>query len=637
MCGIVGFVAARGAVVPESSGLRDAVAALAHRGPNESGLYESGGALLGNTRLSIIDLEGGTQPMRNEDGSVVVVYNGEIWNHRALHDELTRRGHRFATRSDTEVLVHGYEEWGDDLTDHLDGMFAFAIWDTRRERLLLARDRVGKKPLYVRSNAQGVAFGSDARSVFLVTGERPEIAKEHVAEYLFQRYLVSPRTLFSGVQRLPAAHRAVYDRGELQTTRYWRLEASESPRELDAGDLGQLLRAATARRLMSDVPIGILLSGGVDSVAVLALARECGADELASFTVGFDDPVYDERPRARAAAKRFSTEHHELVVSAGDFLEAWPRLAWYRDDPIAEASEIPLLLLSEFAGGHVRVALSGDGGDEIFGGYPKYRADKLLRAGGRGTALALRGAMRLRSLRPTHRRLERAADTLTVRDPLLRWVSWFRTMEVATVDDLLSPELVDGRLDARLASGLGALLAPYERLDDDRRMLLGDLFTYLPDNMLLRSDKVLMGGSLEGRMPLLDLEIVTRATSAPAGSRASLLQSKRVLKQATEAIVPSELRGGPKRGFPVPIERFLVEGGRDLVERLLLSDRALGRGIFDPDALRRGVRGPAEERISGPALFVLTSFELWARSNIDQVSTRPPAVDEILEEPRVLA
>jgi asparagine synthase (glutamine-hydrolysing) len=633
MCGIAGLVTAHAAAPPDGERLRAAIEALAHRGPNDSGIFKADRVALGSTRLSIIDIDGGSQPMTNEDGSVVVVYNGEIWNYRALRGELSARGHRFRTQSDTEVLVHGYEEWGDDVVDHLDGMFAFAVWDVTSERLLLARDRLGKKPLYVRLTEQGLAFGSDARSVFLVTGDRPQIAKENVPEYLFQRYVVSPRTLFAGVDRLPPAHRAVYDRGELRTTRYWHLDAPEEAVDLDASELRDLLLAATARRLMSDVPIGILLSGGVDSTAVLALAREAGVDSLATFTVGFDDAVYDERPRARLAARHYSTEHHELVVGREDFMHAWPRLAWYRDDPIAEASEIPLFLLSEFAGRRVRVALSGDGGDEVFGGYPKYRADALLRQGGRAAELALRSAVRIASARRTHRQLSRAAETLSIREPLVRWVSWFRTIEPTVLDRILTPEVRDGPVVERLASRLSEMLRPYVGVDAGRRMLLADFFTYLPDNMLLRSDKVLMGGSLEGRMPLLDVEVLRRATAAPAGSRASVLQPKRVLRRATASIVPNELRGGPKRGFPVPIEQFLVEDGRELVERLLLSERCLSRGIFRPDALRKAVAGTPDERVGAASLFVLTSLELWARANVDCVSTKPP--DAVLEiEPR---
>jgi asparagine synthase (glutamine-hydrolysing) len=631
MCGIVGYVAARAATRPEVSGLHDAVLALRHRGPSESGTHVSDRVLLGNTRLSIIDLAGGSQPMANEDGSVVVVYNGEIWNYKALRARLTQLGHRFATESDTEVLVHGYEEWGDSLPEHLNGMFAFGLWDASRERLLVARDRLGKKPLYYRRTAAGLAFGSDARSTYLVAGAKPEIAEQNVAEYVFQRYVVSPQTLFADVQRLPPAHAAVYEGDTLELRRYWELEANPDEEPLDPRELRELLRNAVRIRLMSDVPIGVLLSGGVDSTAILALACEQGADSLSSYTVGFADPVYDERERARAAAKRHGVEHHELLVGTDDFVSAWARLAWYRDEPIAESSEVPLLLLSEFAGRHVRVALSGDGGDEVFGGYPKYRADAILRAAGRLGALGLRGAVSLASLRRTHRQLGRAAASLAVREDVVRWVSWFRTLEETQLDGLLHPRLGQNSITDGLAARLQTMLEPYAGLDDGRRMLLGDLFTYLPDNMLLRSDKTLMGGSLEGRMPLLDVDVVKRVTAAPARSRSSLWQSKRILRAATRDLVPDDQRG-PKRGFPVPIEDFLVSGGRALAERLLTSERCQDRGIFDPAGLRDAISGEGAGGLPPGALFALASFELWARANVDQVYLEPPSLEMLLED-----
>jgi len=632
MCGIVGFVSARGAAPPDPLRLRDAVLALAHRGPNGSGTHESNVAALGNTRLSIIDLERGRQPMTNEDGSIIVVYNGEIWNYRALRSELVQLGHRFATESDTEVLVHGFEEWGLRLAERLDGMFAFAIWDEARATVYLARDRLGKKPLYIGHTEDGLAFGSDARSVLLVTGRRPEIAIERVPEYLFQRYLVSPRTLFAGIERVPPGHAVTYDRNSYEVKRYWKLEVPTPAVPLEADELRELLRTATERRLMSDVPLGVFLSGGVDSTSVLALLHEFGAEAPATFTVGFDDPVFDERPSARAAAAHYGTDHHELAVGRADFLQAWPRLAWYRDEPIAEASEIPLLLLSEFAGRHVRVVLSGDGGDEVFGGYPKYRADAILRFGGRGAAAALRVAFRLLAVRRSHRQLERAARTLSISDPYLRWVSWFRTADPDAFEGLFEGNVANGPVPERLARDLRAMLEPYAAIDEARQMLIGDLFTYLPDNMLLRSDKVLMAGSLEGRMPLVDVDVVQRTMAAEARARASLLRSKRVLKEATASLVPRELRRGPKRGFPVPIERFLVEGGRAFVEKLLLSDHSLDRGIFRADAVRAAVQGNVGERLPDAAIFVLASLELWARANIDRVTTTPLPLEELVPE-----
>jgi len=302
-------------------------------------------------------------------------------------------------------------------------------------------------------------------------------------------------------------------------------------------------------------------------------------------------------------------------------------LAWYRDEPIAEASEIPLLLLSEFAGRHVRVVLSGDGGDEIFGGYPKYRADALLRRGGSAAALALRASLEIMNRRPTHRQLGRAAETLAIRDPLLRWVSWFRTPGAVT--DLLSEQAAS--VPDVLAARLGEALEQFGRVDPGRRMLLADLLTYLPDNMLLRSDKVLMAGSLEGRMPLMDVQLVERATAASAGSRSALRNGKRILREAVEDLTPAELLDGPKRGFPVPIERFLVEDARDVVQGLLRSERFLSRGIFDPDRVRTAVPRESEHSLPDHALFVLASFELWARANVDDVSVVPKPAAAMFE------
>ncbi len=631
MCGLCGMVAARGEPAPARANAERAVAALRHRGPDGEGYHADGPVLLGHTRLSIIDLELGDQPMPNEDGAVVAVYNGEIWNYLALRTELERAGHVFRSRSDTEVLVHGWEEWGEGLLERLDGMFAFALWDSRTGRLLLARDRTGKKPLYLAETRAGLAFGSDARSALLVAGLEPELATEHVPELLFQRYVGSPRTLFRGVRRLEPGTYLLYD-GERVTERaYWRVEA-DGASPLDPGELRALLREAAARRLMSDVPLGVLLSGGVDSAAVLGLMREAGAGGLASFTIGFDDPLYDEREAARITAARFGAEHHELVVGSEDFLAALPRLAWYRDEPIAEPSEIPLLLLAELAGRHVKVVLSGDGGDELFGGYPKYRADRLLRAGGPAAAAALRVAGRLAARRPSHRRLDRAVETAAIRDDVLRWASWFRTFSPGELSRLVGGDLRLAATPEELTRPLRERLAPFAGLDAGRRMLLGDLFTYLPDNMLLRADKVLMGASVEGRMPLLDVRVVERAVRTPASQRASLRRPKAILREALAGLVPDEILRLPKRGFPVPVASLLLDRGGETLERLLLSDRALERGLLEPDAVRTLVRGDHAPAARELKLFTLASLELFLRTNVDRLRLAPPeSLEELLD------
>jgi asparagine synthase (glutamine-hydrolysing) len=625
MCGIVGAVAGHGAEPPTRERVALALRSLAHRGPDESGVHSDRAAALGHTRLSIVDLANGQQPMPNEDRSVWTVFNGEIWNHRDLRRRLEAAGHRFETRCDTEVLVHAYEEWGDDLVLELDGMFAFAIWDGVRQRVLLARDRVGKKPLYFATVDGTLVFASDARSIFQVGGIRPALDRAQLAEFLFQRYVGAPRTLFRGVTKLRPGHLLTFDRAHLETRSYWSFP-SEASDPLSAEELRQMLLRAVDRRLMSDVPLGIYLSGGVDSAAVLALMREAGAESVASFTIGFDDPLYDERPAARSAAERFATDRHEVVVSGDEFMQALPRLAWYRDEPIAEPTEVPLLLLAEFAGRHVKVVLSGDGGDELFGGYPKYRAERLLRLATGVPALGMRLAAAVMARRPSHREFGRAMETMAISEPLLRWASWFRSFSAVELKRLLPTPLAASAAPETLTEPLRELLVPYEQLDDGKRMLLGDLMTYLPDNMLLRGDKVSMAASVEARMPLLDREIVDRVSGAPAGQRAGIFRAKSVLRSAMADLVPAEVMNQPKRGFRVPVARFLLEDDHRLIDDLILSERCLSRGIFDPDELRNLVGSPERPRPDAHLkLFTIASLELWLRTNVDEIRPQPPA------------
>jgi asparagine synthase (glutamine-hydrolysing) len=625
MCGLAGIAVRHGAPPPDRGRVAAAIEALHHRGPDGSDAHVTDRIALAHTRLAIIDVDGGAQPLANEDGSVITVYNGEIWNFPELRRELEQHGHRFRTHCDTEALVHGYEEWGDRLPEHLNGMFAFAIWDESAGRLLLARDRMGKKPLYVAETDAGLAFGSDLRSVVLVTGRRPALDRARVAEFLFQRYTNAPRTLVEGIDKLPPGGALSYDGERIRQWAYWTPADDAEP--IGPAELRGLLLDAARRRLMSDVPVGVLLSGGIDSAVVAGLLREAGANGLASFTVGYDDPLYDERALARRVAQRHGTEHHELVVGPDDFLRALPRLAWYRDEPIAEPSEVPLFLLAEHAARHVKVVVSGDGGDELFGGYPKYRAERLLGLPTGVPAVACRLGVAARRARPSHRRLGRAAETLRIRDQLLRWASWFRTFDSAELRSLLHPTLAPTAADAALVQPLRAQLAPYAHLDPGRRMLLGDVLTYLPDNMLLRSDKVLMAASLEGRMPLLDHRIVERTVATPAAERSSLRRPKALLRRATSDLVPTEVASAPKRGFTVPVARFLLQTGSRPLQRLVLSDRALDRGLFDPGVLKRlvGGNGGRDEELK---VFSLAALELWLRTNVDDVTSHPPQTVE---------
>jgi asparagine synthase (glutamine-hydrolysing) len=441
--------------------------------------------------------------------------------------------------------------------------------------------------------------------------------------------------VFQGIERLEAGHLLTYDGEVVRTRAYWTLEAG-SPESLPAAELRELLRESVRKRLMSDVPVGVLLSGGIDSAAVLGLAREAGAERIDSFTIGFSDPLYDERALARAAATRHGSNHHEVVVEHDSFLDALPRLAWYRDEPISEPSEIPLLLLAEFASQRVKVVLGGDGGDELFGGYPKYRAERLLR--GPLPAHLLGPVLAPFSRRRSHRRLLRAVETLSIRDEATRWASWFRSFSIEEVGRLAAPQLVDAAGSERLLGPLRQRLAPYARVDRGRAMLLGDFHTYLQDNMLARADKVLMAASLEGRVPLLDRELVERVTRVPLAERLSWRRGKTLLREAVSDLIPAELLSAPKRGFPVPVARLLTHDGGERLHRLLLSERTLSRGFLRPDAVRDLVEGQTSVTERELKLFTLLSLELWFRTNVDRVASAPPeSLDELVGDEEAAA
>jgi asparagine synthase (glutamine-hydrolysing) len=625
MCGICGIMVPPGAVLPDASVAATARGFLDSRGPDDRGEYRGDGIWFGHTRLSVIDLAGGHQPMAADGDRVVVVFNGEIWNFHDLRQELAARGYEFATRCDTEVLLHGYREWGAGLPERLDGMFAFAIWDAPAGELLLARDRMGEKPLFLAERNGALAFASDCRSAMALAGLRPEVDQEALPEFLLQRYVAAPRTLFKGVRKLPPGHLVLRSNHGETVRPYWSLDPSEGSLDngpLTASGLREILERSVERRLMSDVPVGVFLSGGLDSAAVLAMAHQ-PAGSLASFTIGFRDPRYDERPRARAAAEHFGTDHHEVEVVAEDFVDAVPRLAWHRDEPIAEPSEVPLLLLAESASGIVKVVLTGDAGDEVFGGYPKYRAERFLRRTGPLGRAALAVAGSAAALSGSHRQLDRAIETARMKDRTLRWMSWFRSFDAGEIGDLLAsdPNAVGDHLMAEARSAL----APYSDVDPDRQLLTLDLLRWLPDNMLARSDKVLMAASLEGRAPLVDRELIRAVSSSWARSSMANVRSKTALRDAVADSLPPSSLHGPKRGFTVPVAEFINMGPDRPLERIVLSERSLSRGLLDPDAIRR-VAGEAEAGSNRPLkLFTLASLELWLRCHVDEVLARPPS------------
>ncbi len=621
MCGISGTVAGRGTAATET--IQAQLALLAHRGPNAAGHFDGPGAVVGQNRLSIIDVQGGDPPIASEDGSVGAVLNGEIYNFRELFARLRADGHELRTRCDTEVIVHLAEDRDAvQLARTLDGMFAFAVWDRRRERLILGRDRLGKKPLYYWWDDGVLVFASEIKGVLAHPQVSRRLDPDAIAPYLSFGYVPTPRTFFAGVRSLPPGHVLTLERGgEPRVERYWEPHVTglNGTRRLDlslpqaAAAVRDGLRAAVERRLISDVPLGAFLSGGVDSSAVVATMAGLMDRPVDTFTIGFDDQEgYDERPYARMVAERYGTNHHEFVVepNAVDLVE---RLVWHHDQPFGDSSAIPTYLLSECTAGHVTVALSGDGGDELFAGYERFAASlavgryqrlpPALRAAlTRGVGRVPPGAFSGRA-----RRVQRFAASAQegLPDALRAWVSYVdapaRTALTGTSEHWGTE---DYRAIWRASAGADTL----------DRILDLNLRTYLLDDLLPKVDRMSMAHALEVRSPFLDTELVELALRLPPSVKLRRLSLKRVLKEAVAGMVPDEILHRPKKGFGVPLDRWFREDLAGYVGATLGAPdarvrRHLASGAVD--ALLAEHASGARDR--GQTLWTLLTLEVFLR------------------------
>jgi asparagine synthase (glutamine-hydrolysing) len=588
---------------------------LVHRGPDSDGLFHDGGVALAMRRLSIIDLEGGDQPISNEDGSVTVVQNGEIYNYRELREELERRGHRFATHSDTEVLVHLYEEHGDGFVERLRGMFAIALWDARERRLLLARDRFGIKPLYYRLHDGTLSFASELKAMLAQPGFSREIDPRAVAAYLAFNSIPAPLTIFAEARKLPVGTLAVWRDGELSQTRYARPQpvAANQVRRHPVGalaeELRETLRDSVRAHLVADVPVGVLLSGGVDSAGLVALAAGEQADPVKTFSVGFEEASFDELDRARLVAERYGTEHHEIVLRP-DAVELFPKLVEAFDEPFGDSSALPTYLVSELAAGEVKVALSGEGGDELFGGYYTYVADLLAPRIGRLAALAAPLIERLPSssskvsLDYKAKRFARGAHL----PPLERHHAWkeifSRQLQVSLLgggDPGWDP--VDVYRE-RYVETAGA--EPLARLQDV------DLGIYLVDDLLVKTDRSSMAHSLELRVPFLDNEVATMALGLATPLKVRGLAKKRLLRQALAPLLPKEVLSAPKQGFSIPVAAWLRGPLQGFAREVLSAETLSRQGWLDPAT----VTGLLDRHCAGREdlsrqLWGLIAFTLW--------------------------
>ncbi len=634
MCGIAGFVSAGAAPATAELEARlwRMIALLRHRGPDDEGVWTDGSAGLAHARLSIIDLSPAAhQPMASADGSVWITYNGEVYNFAEIRRELTALGYRFRSRSDTEVIVNGWHAWGPRIFPRLRGMFALALWDRPARRLILARDRVGKKPLYWALTRSGLVFGSEIKALH-AWPDVPRIPDlGAIDHFLTLQYVPAPMTAFAGVGKLPAAHylSVALDRdgtlGEPELVRYWELPHSSAGgvrRKL--GDLRrelvERLEEAVRLRLISDVPLGAFLSGGVDSSAVVAMMARAGGGRVKTFSIGFADKHYDETRYARMVAQRYGTDHHELVVEP-DALAVLPRLVWHYGEPFADPSAVPTWYVAEMARRDVTVALTGDGGDECFLGYGRYKAmhwlDRLdrLPAAARARLAQLIGAAPPGLQRRCKLPRIRGALTATPSSPACRYLP--------TIAFFGNDDKGEGYGDAMhdfLARSVGDRLAPYFVAAES--LVAGanraDIHTYLPDDLMVKVDVAGMAHGLEARSPLLDHELVEWAAALPHAVRMKGGALKSLFKSAMEPYLPRAILTRPKRGFGCPIDRWFRGELKEMAYDILLSQSARQRGLFRPGYVRRLLDEHCAARFDHQnRLWALLMLESWFQMWID--------------------
>jgi len=613
MCGICGIYNFGTYAPADQTALKRAADAMVHRGPDDEGFYLSGELGLGNRRLSIIDLPGGHQPLANEDETVWITFNGEIYNYQELRPELESRGHRFRTASDTETIVHLYEDYGLGCLEPLRGMFAFALWDARQRRLLVARDRLGVKPLFYCEEPGRLCFASELRALRELVGRPLEIEPQAVYDFFGFRYIPAPHTFYRGVQKLLPGHYLLADARGVRAEPYWDVPPEEETSRTVADfaeEVIEQLRESIRLRLIADVPLGVFLSGGTDSSAVVAFMAALGAQPLRTFSVGFEEPEYSELPFARRVAQRYHTQHHELVVRPQDLSEELGRLVAFRDEPVAEPTDVALYRMARLASERVKVVLAGEGGDELFAGYPKYAADRLA---GLVSALPQEVTRALvRWLPYRQRRAQLALEALSIRDEAERSATWFASFSREEREALFAPEFlaqVDVAHPARLFE------QHLEKVRDRsplKRMLYADLKIWLPDNLLLRGDQMTMAASIEERVPFLDHKLVEVAARLPSRMLAHGFRTKVLLKQALRPYLPAETLRRRKVGFTVPIGPWFRKALKSLVADLVLAPEAQARGYFNREAMQRFVREHFDGvRDRQKQLWALVNFELW--------------------------
>src|SRR5579862_2288742 len=632
MCGIAGILEFGRDKRASAAALREMCRVITHRGPDDEGFYTDGAVGIGMRRLSIVDVAGGHQPISNEDGTLWIVFNGEIYNHLALREQLIARGHRYVTHSDTETVIHLFEEYGPDCVQHLRGMFAFAIWNRNTKTLFIARDRLGIKPLYYKLTSDRLLFGSEIKAVLAHGGIRPEFNRAALPEFLAFGYLSGEESFYNGITKLLPGHTmTIGPDSQPQIRQYWDLDASKTHESRDesyyVASYRELLEGAVNSHLMSDVPLGVFLSGGVDSSAVAALMTKLRREPVETFSVGYSEQTYSELPFARTVSDHIKSKHHEVQVSEQQFFDALPHLIWHEDEPIVWPSSISLYFVARLARERVTVVLTGEGADETLAGYTRYAftlknaamdrayrsvVPSFLRSGLRNQVAtsALLGATLRRKLEHTF--LGKDGES---------WASFyfdnfFSAFSGAEQTGLLTPEFAR---EASPSTAYKHVLEYWEHSSGEmlQRLLYTDIKTYLVE-LLMKQDNMSMAASIESRVPFLDHVLVEFATRIPASVQIRGSAGKTILKKAVEDLLPQSIVYRPKLGFPTPWSGWLAGAQLDDIERVLLEPRSVNRGFFKKPAVERLFREHrARYRDHYDRIWRLLNLELWHRVCIE--------------------
>ncbi|MGO9403358.1 MAG: asparagine synthase (glutamine-hydrolyzing) [Terriglobales bacterium] len=628
MCGIAGILEFGRDARANAAALREMCRVITHRGPDDEGFYTDGHLGIGMRRLSIVDVAGGHQPISNEDGTLWIVFNGEIYNHLALREQLITRGHRYSTHSDTETVIHLFEEYGADCVQHLRGMFAFAIWNRNTKTLFIARDRLGIKPLYYKMTPERLLFASEIKAVLAHGGIRPEFNRAALPEYLAFGYLSGEETFYDGILKLLPGHTlTVGPEGNADIRQYWDLDASKPHESRDTNyyvqNYRELLEGAVQSHLMSDVPLGVFLSGGVDSSAVAALMTKIRREPIETFSVGYTEQTYSELPFARAVSHHIHSQHHEVLVSEQDFFGALPHLIWHEDEPIVWPSSVSLYFVAQLSRERVTVVLTGEGADETLAGYTRYAFTLNNAAMDRAYRSVVPGVLR-RGLRNTvatssllgatlRRKLE---HTFLAKDGN-SWVSFYFDNFFSAFGEAEQSGLLTGEF-ARESAPSTAYKNVVDYWDHSsgpmlQRLLYTDIKTYLVE-LLMKQDNMSMAASIESRVPFLDHVLVEFATRIPREVQIQGLAGKRILKKAVEDLLPHSILYRPKLGFPTPWSGWLAGPRLETIRAILLEPRSLNRGYFRPEALEQLFnQHRAQHRDNYDRIWRLLNLELWHR------------------------